>query len=362
MAQLKPKQIRMYNQGDLIIGDKNGNGSVLPIAQSEGQVPLVKNIGTASAPQFTLAYEMLNGSSVAFDDSVTSLGASNVQDAIVKLKGSLSTALVYTGTVDASDGAFTPALHTPVVKGTYYLVTKAGNAIQTNAGGEPNENLLAGDAIIWNGTFWDVMAHVDTGVQGTAGQIDVTGTQDTGYTVSIDKAYAGQASISTVGTITSGTWQGSLIDLAHGGTGADLSKVADGSVLFKEGSSVASTASTVANGVGFLGYDASAKTFVWRSADDVIGLAKQTVLTTEEFPVVSGKAAAGQIGVATNAAITVSQAPIAGSVSVFVNGAKLNKADFAVSGSTVTLNDASIGYTIEATDVIDVTYQYQVGA
>lgn len=41
-----------------------------------------------------------------------------------------------------------------------------------------------------------------------------------GSGVSISDTYAGQTSIDTVGTITEGTWEGSTIDVAHGGTGA----------------------------------------------------------------------------------------------------------------------------------------------
>lgn len=38
--------------------------------------------------------------------------------------------------------------------------------------------------------------------------------------LSISATYAGQTSITTVGTITTGTWNGAVIDVAHGGTGA----------------------------------------------------------------------------------------------------------------------------------------------
>lgn len=41
-----------------------------------------------------------------------------------------------------------------------------------------------------------------------------------GDNVVISSSYAGQTSIDTVGTITTGTWEGSTIDVAHGGTGA----------------------------------------------------------------------------------------------------------------------------------------------
>jgi hypothetical protein len=52
-------------------------------------------------------------------------------------------------------------------------------------------------------------------VVGTAGRIDVSANA-----VDISEDYVGQTSITTVGTITTGTWNGSTIDVAHGGTGA----------------------------------------------------------------------------------------------------------------------------------------------
>ena len=47
-----------------------------------------------------------------------------------------------------------------------------------------------------------------------------TGINVTGTTVSIDSTYTGQSSITTLGTVTTGTWNGSTIDVARGGTGA----------------------------------------------------------------------------------------------------------------------------------------------
>jgi hypothetical protein len=52
-------------------------------------------------------------------------------------------------------------------------------------------------------------------VVGTTGRIDVGANS-----VDISEDYVGQTSITTVGTITTGTWNGSTIDVAHGGTGA----------------------------------------------------------------------------------------------------------------------------------------------
>jgi len=55
-------------------------------------------------------------------------------------------------------------------------------------------------------------------VVGTANQIDVSVSSGIA-TVSIDPNYVGQTSITTVGTITTGTWNGNIIDSFHGGTG-----------------------------------------------------------------------------------------------------------------------------------------------
>lgn len=52
-------------------------------------------------------------------------------------------------------------------------------------------------------------------VNGTAGRISVDATS-----VDIDSSYVGQATITTLGTISTGTWEGTTIAIAQGGTGA----------------------------------------------------------------------------------------------------------------------------------------------
>lgn len=56
-----------------------------------------------------------------------------------------------------------------------------------------------------------------TSVAGTANRITVTGT--TSAVVDIAATYVGQSSITTLGTITTGTWTGTTIAVANGGTG-----------------------------------------------------------------------------------------------------------------------------------------------
>jgi hypothetical protein len=54
------------------------------------------------------------------------------------------------------------------------------------------------------------------GMVGTANRITVTGAQ-----IDIASTYVGQASITTVGTIGTGTWQGTPVGVVYGGTGAN---------------------------------------------------------------------------------------------------------------------------------------------
>ena len=56
-----------------------------------------------------------------------------------------------------------------------------------------------------------------TSVSGTANRITSTG--GTTPVIDIDATYVGQTSITTLGTIATGTWNGSTIDVSHGGTG-----------------------------------------------------------------------------------------------------------------------------------------------
>jgi hypothetical protein len=77
-------------------------------------------------------------------------------------------------------------------------------------------------------------------VLGTANRVSVSSAG-----VDIASNYVGQTSITTLGAIVTGTWGASIIGLAYGGTGANLSALADGSIIKKLGTSlVAATPGT----------------------------------------------------------------------------------------------------------------------
>lgn len=101
------------------------------------------------------------------------------------------------GTINGSSG-WVLTTPNPITLGTTGLTF-----VQFSGAGQ----IDAGNGLVKNGNRLDVV--------GTANRIVV-------HTDSIDIApnYAGQTSITTLGTITTGTWHGSAIGIAYGGTGA----------------------------------------------------------------------------------------------------------------------------------------------
>jgi hypothetical protein len=91
--------------------------------------------------------------------------------------------------------------------------------------------IIAGNGITKTGDTLSVTAHDGITVSSSG--------------VSISNTYAGQTSIDTVGTITTGTWEGNVIDVAYGGTGADLSEEAVGSYVIVGDGGALTTSTTV---------------------------------------------------------------------------------------------------------------------
>lgn len=89
--------------------------------------------------------------------------------------------------------------------------------------------IVAGNGIIKSGNTLSVKAHDGITVNASG--------------VSISNTYAGQTSIDTVGTITTGTWEADTITVAHGGTGATT--LADGEYLVGNGTGAIQSVSSI---------------------------------------------------------------------------------------------------------------------
>jgi hypothetical protein len=136
-------------------------------------------------------------------------GTDSVLQALGKLQNQINGVLggaMYQGTWNANTNS--PALASGVgTNGYYYIVSVAGS---TNLDGITSWNL--GDWAIFAGTTWQKVDNTDAviSVNGNVGAVALTGTAGR-VTISganvfdIDAGYIGQSSITTLGTITTGT-------------------------------------------------------------------------------------------------------------------------------------------------------------
>lgn len=108
--------------------------------------------------------------------------------------------------ISLASGVATPGTYSSVTVDTYGRVTAGADIVTSNG-------IVARTG---SGTFSNLT------ITGTSGTISVSnGSGASGNpTLTIDAGYVGQTSITTLGTVTSGTWTGTSIAVANGGTGA----------------------------------------------------------------------------------------------------------------------------------------------
>ena len=125
-------------------------------------------------------------------------------------------------------------------------LTKTGNTLNVGAGTgitvNPDDVALTGQALAFHNLAVNGLV-VRTGV-GTVSSVSITGASNKitvtngdgaagNPTIDIAATYSGQTSITTLGTITSGTWNGTSIGATYGGTG--LTTYATGDIIYASG-------------------------------------------------------------------------------------------------------------------------------
>jgi len=129
-------------------------------------------------------------------------------------------------------------------------LTKTGNRV----------DVIAGDGIQVNADDVAVASTIaGAGLTFTTGVVDVVGTANrisvAADSIDIDANYVGQASITTLGTIGTGTWQGDIVAVTYGGTG--VSNPAARSILVGNGSSAMTVLPGADTDASFLTQDAT---------------------------------------------------------------------------------------------------------
>jgi len=110
------------------------------------------------------------------------------------------------------------------------LITRMTEA-ERDAIGSPAQGLIIYNTTsnlfnFYNGTTWLALItanNIVNNISGTNNRITINGT-NSNPVIDIASNYSGQNSINTLGTITTGTWNGSLISSAFGGTGNGFTK------------------------------------------------------------------------------------------------------------------------------------------
>lgn len=112
-------------------------------------------------------------------------------------------------------------------------------------------------------------------IQGTSNRITLTNGDGVSGNPSVDIAptYVGQTSITTLGTITAGIWNGTAVDAGHGGTGQTTYSVGD--ILYASGAGTLSRLSATTNG-SILSLVGGSPAWVATSS---LGLASSTVVS-----------------------------------------------------------------------------------
>lgn len=224
-----------YNNGTAGVGATlTGNtdaalGAIDGVTLTLGDRLLVKN---EAAPAHNGIYTFTqdgDGSTVPYI-----LTRSTDMDTSAQIAGAFT--FVESGTVNVSSGWVVNSY------GPFTIGTTAINFTQFSGAGE----LIAGNGI-------SITGNTITAV-GTTNRITVSPNID------IASNYVGQTSITTLGTITTGTWNGTTVDVPHGGTGA-TSFTSNGVLLGNSTSAISATAAGTADQVFRVGGGGGAPAF-----------------------------------------------------------------------------------------------------
>lgn len=167
-----------------------------------------------------------------------------------------------TGASNATDARTNLGLGTMAVQDANAVAITGGSAALTtgSVAGAPSAGID-----IANKTYVDsAVGGVVASVSGTANRITSTG--GTNPVIDISAAYVGQASITTLGTIGTGTWQGTVLGSTYGGTGVN-----NGSF-------------TITLGGNLVTSGAFSSTFTMTGATNVTFPTSGTLATTSQLP------------------------------------------------------------------------------
>lgn len=201
--------------------------------------PVRGNFQSASN-DINFIYSLLDG--IGSGGTVSSVSASGGTTGLTFSGSPITTAgtLTLGGTLSVSNGG---TGQTAYAKGDLLLGVSSGSLAKVGVG--INGQILTADSTATSGVKWaDATSGGVNSVSGTTNRISVTGT--TNPVVDISASYIGQNTITTLGTVATGTWHATTIGAIYGGTGQTA--VATGDLLYGSASNTWSILSGVSTG------------------------------------------------------------------------------------------------------------------
>jgi hypothetical protein len=204
--------------------------------------------GVSARGQFTAAPNILDGVTLAAGNRILLKNQSTAAQ-----NGIWVVSTVGTGSNGIWDRATDFDGDAEVTAGAFMFVTEG------TANGDSGWVLTTNDPIVIGGASGTALTFAQfsgagqveagAGLTKSGNTIDVVGTTNritvNADSIDIASTYAGQATITTLGTISAGAWQATVVGLQYGGTGTNLSGAADGSIFKKSGTGlVVATAGT----------------------------------------------------------------------------------------------------------------------
>ena len=244
-----------FGVGAIIEASANGALSIDGSTPTVGDRVLVKNETSVNATN--------NGIYV-----VTRVGSASIKFKLTRAtdfdsgspSGEIPSAFTFVerGTANADTG-WTCVTNSPVTVGTTDIVFTQFSGAGTYAGGIGltldgttfNVNTATGTGLYVSGDTLQIDPTLaGNGLTYNTGVLAVVGTADritvTADAINIAATYVGQTSITTVGTITSGTWNATTVAAIYGGTG--VSSYTTGDILYANSSSTLTKLAAGANG------------------------------------------------------------------------------------------------------------------
>jgi trimeric autotransporter adhesin len=219
-----------YATGDILYASSANTLSKLAAGSNTQVLTLAAGVPSWASPT-TGTVTSVSGTT----NRITSTGgATPVIDISAAYVGQTSITTLGTVSTGTWQGTAIDATHGGTAQTTYatgdILYASAANTLSKLAAGSNTQVLtLAAGVPTWASPTTGTV----TSVSGTTNRITSTG----GATpvIDISASYVGQSSITTLGTIATGTWQGTNIDLAFGGTNASLT-ASNGGIFYSTAS------------------------------------------------------------------------------------------------------------------------------